>query len=236
MKLSTIVLLVFVFAGCTTSVKMGDRPANKIEIVDVKNYSLGEPATAYVGDPIVVRKSYKAVVKKDLYRANNDFVLEGGIGSVAIYLDGSAGNTYRIAGTNEKGNPALAIPNSTLMFGVNENSQWDQTVMSPSFWSSPVGSGSGYDLLPEDTTFSPVESTTPVSEAGYLNHELVFTGQGANGINLLYREYTFENMARSAYTQELVYPLDTDEIRFRNYQIDMVSVSSSEIKYIVNSD
>jgi len=53
---------------------------------------------------------------------------------------------------------------------------------------------------------------------------------------LLYREYTFENMARSAYTQELVYPLDTDEIRFRNYQIDMVSVSSSEIKYIVNSD
>ena len=44
MKLSTIVLLVFVFAGCTTSVKMGDRPANKIEIVDVKNYSLGEPA------------------------------------------------------------------------------------------------------------------------------------------------------------------------------------------------
>ena len=175
-------------------------------------------------------------VRSNGVEPNNDFLLEGGIGSVTVYLDGSAGNTFRIVGTNEKGNPVLAIPNSMLMFGVNENGQWDQTVMSPSFWSSPVGSGSGYDLTPGNTTFSPVESTTPVSEEGYLNHELVFTGQGANGISLLYREYTFENMARSAYTQELVYPLDTDEIRFRNYQIDMVSVSSSEIKYIVNSD
>ena len=65
------------------------------------------------------------------------------------------------------------------------------------------------------------ESRTPVSEKGYLNHELVFTGVGSNGISLLYREYTFEDMARSAFKQELVYPKDTDEIRFRSYQIEV---------------
>ncbi|ROQ48465.1 hypothetical protein EDB94_0332 [Marinobacter sp. 3-2] len=236
MRSLAVLISLFVISGCTTAVKMGERPPSSIENVDVKNYVLDEPTTAYVGDPVVVRKSYKAVVRKDLYKANNDFLLQGGLASTSLHLDAAAGDKFRVAGTNELGHPVLRIPGTIFMFGVDKNRQWDQTVMSPSFWTSPVGSGNQYTMSPADTTFTPVESRTPVSEAGYLNHELVFTGVGSNGLSLLYREYTFEDMARSAFKQELVYPKDTDEIRFRSYRLEVISVSPSELKYIVRSD
>jgi hypothetical protein len=236
MRSLAILISLFVISGCTTAVKMGERPPISVENVDVKNYTLDVPTTAYVGDPVVVRKSYKTVVRENLYQANNDFTLQGGLATTAFHLDAAAGDKFRIAGTNESGHPVLRIPGTVFMFGVNDNGKWDQTVMSPSFWTSPVGSGNQYTMSPADTTFTPVESRTPISEKGYLNHELVFTGIGSNGISLLYREYTFEDMARSAFKQELVYPKDTDEIRFRSYQIEVISVSPSELKYIVRSD
>ncbi|MEL7308070.1 MAG: hypothetical protein AAGK05_09515 [Pseudomonadota bacterium] len=226
-----------VLSGCasTSSVQLGKQPS-KIEQVDIKNYTLGEVKTAYVGEQIIVRKSYKASFKKDTYQALNDFVFEGGILSTSVNLQGTAGDTYKISGNNEKGNSVISIPSSIFMLGIDSNGQWDQTVMSNSYWTSPIGSGDTYTMTPIDTKFKLVESQVPLSENGYVNHEIVYTGQGANGISLLYREYTFENMARSDFKQELVYPIDSKEIRFRNYLIEVVSVSPSEIKYKVVSE
>lgn len=236
MKKKCILLMFFLASGCTTSMNMGDMSPSKIDNVDSKNYSIGVKKSVYVGEPIIVRKSYKAIIKKNLFKAGNDFSFQGGIASTSINLNSSVGDVFRVAGVNENNNPVVNIPGSIFMFGIDKNGNWDKSVMSPSFWTSPIGSGSQYVMTPPNTTFQPVESTVPFSAAGYINHEIIFTGINSSGINLLYREYTFEDMARSDFKQDLVYPMDTKEIRFRNYLIEVISVSSSEMQFIVKSE
>jgi hypothetical protein len=228
--------MALLLTGCTTAMKYGDVPESKLENVDFKNYELGKQSSAYVGEQLISRKKYQTLVKKNLFQAQNDFSLQGGLGATSINLSASAGDTFRVAGVNEHNNPVVNIPGSIFMFGISSSGQWDQTVMSPSFWTSPIGSGNQYKITPVNTDFKAVISQIPFSEAGYINHEIIFTGVGANGISLLYREYTFENMARSDFKQELVYPVNSKKIRFRNYQINLVSVSPSEIKYKVISE
>ena len=232
--LTSIFLILIV--GCTSTMKMEGVDKGEIRNIDFKSYTLDNPFTVYVGDSVLSRKSYEAVVRKDKLEALNSFTLKGGIATTSITLIGDKGDSYSIAGKNEKGHYVARIPNSIFMFGVNEQGRWDNTVMSSSYWTSPIGSGGQYKIEPEDTMFKVVESVTPVSELGYINHELIFTGVGANGITLLYREYTFENRARSAFSQELVYPKDSKNIRFRNYLLTILSVNSSELSVIVESE
>ena len=222
MKNLLIICAAVILTGCTTAMKVGDSSLSKIENVDYKNYSLGQKQTAYVGEQIISRKSYQAIVKNNLFQAQNDFSLQGGLGTTSINLNSSAGDTFRVAGQNEQNNPVVNIPGSIFMFGINDQGEWDETVMSPSFWTSPIGSGGQYKLIPSNTKFKAIESKVPFSEAGYINHEIIFTGVGTNGISLLYREYTFENMARSDFKQNLVFPVDSEELRFRNYLIELV--------------
>ena len=236
MRIASIILFMTLIAGCTSTMKMEGVDKGEIRNIDFKSYSLGTPFSVYVGDRVLSRKSYEAVVRKDNLEALNSFTLKGGIATTSISLIGDKGDRFSIAGKNEKGHYVARIPNSIFMFGVNEHGKWDNTVMSSSYWTSPIGSGGQYKIEPEDTLFKVVESTTPVSELGYINHELIFTGVGANGITLLYREYTFENRARSAFTQELVYPKGSKDIRFRNYSLTILSVNPSEISLIVNSE
>lgn len=222
--------------GCTTSMKVVEQSPSRVEQIDYKNYTIGKRNKAYVGEQVISRKSYKVVIKSNMFKAMNDFSLSGGVGATSINLSASTGDTFRIAGQNEMNNPVVNIPSSYFMFGISADGQWDKTVMSPSFWTSPIGSGEQYDMSPENTLFQKVESTTPFSQAGYINHEIIFTGVGANGISLLYREYTFENMARSDFKQELVYPINSNQIRFRGYLIDIHSVNSSEIEFTVANE
>lgn len=237
MKLKFItVFLILLTTGCTTSMQLHSTGDGKFSRVDEKNYKIGEEHTVYVGERVLARKSYETIVQTGYVEASNRFTLTGGMGSVAVSETGEKGDKYKIVGSNEKGNFAVAIPGTHLTFGVTQAGQWDKTIASPSFWTSPVGSGSAYQLKPPQTIFLPVESSTPLSEAGYINHELIYTGIGNDGIHLLYREYTFENMARSAFTQELVYPTDSKSIRFKNYKLKIVKATSSEITYVVETE
>ena len=236
MRRITIFTLIIFVVSCTSTMKMEGITKSEIRNIDFKSYEIGSSFTVYVGNSILARKSYEAIVRKDRVEALNSFTLKGGIATTSISLAGKKGDRYAIAGVNEKGHYVARIPGSIFMFGVDKLGHWDNTVMSSSYWTSPIGSGGQYKLEPEDTFFKVVESITPVSELGYVNHELIFTGVGANGITLLYREYTFENMARSAFTQELVYPKDSKEIRFRNYLITVISVTPSELKLSVKSE
>ena len=232
-----LVLFVAVFlGGCVSSVELSNKPTtttSSIEVIDYKNYTIGVPHKIFVGEKVISRKSYKVAVRNNIYRSDNDFTLRGGLGSVSINFNGHAGEDLQVGGYNENGNPVLIIPNYPFMFGIAPDGKWDNTVMSNSFWTSPIGSGSPYSMYPEDTIFRKAASKTPVSELGYVNHELIFTGVGSNGITLLYREYTFENIARTAFKQELVYPPQADEIRFRNYLVKVESVSSSTMVFTV---
>ncbi len=58
-------------------------------------------------------------------------------------------------------------------------------------------------------------------------------GISDKSMNLLYREYTKDNMAREAFFQNLTYPLATRTIRFKNIQIAVAEVTDDHIRYSV---
>lgn len=244
MKLLTYcaVILTGTFAsGCVSTLTLKDASETRIENIDNKNYELGRPAQAYVGQPLIARKKYKIIVKtNDALKAENNFKFTGGIGATSAKVIGSEGDSYRVMGVNEKGNLVIALPGTNMMIGIGSNGQWDQTVMTNSFWTSPVGgsSGSGYSMEPASTVFSATKKSSVYGEdtSNYINHELVYTGLSNFGISLLYREYTFSDIARAPFTQQLNYPSSSQYVRFRDYKLRLLSVTPESINYVVETE
>ncbi|MFH4792545.1 hypothetical protein WL045_08575 [Vibrio alginolyticus] len=235
-RLFALTLATTALAGCTSTANFTKTAPSRIESIDSRSYEVGVETKAYVGEEILTRKAYKTLVEPNAYQAKQEFFLSGGLSSVAVRLDGKKGDIYEIVGSNEKGNDLVMIPGSHLMFGIDNKGHWDNTVVSGSYWTSPVGSGSQYAMEPANAMFEKHDKRTPLEEYGYVNHELIFTGLSESGINVLYREYTFNNHARSAFTQELIYPKSTKTIRFRNYQLSIDSVTSESIVYTITND
>jgi hypothetical protein len=234
--LSATLAAAFMLSGCTSTMTPIPMNTGKISRIDEKSYTKGVSRAVYVGDAIVSRKAFDASISTDYMMSTEAFQLSGGALTTALNVTGRPGDKFRIIGTNENGNFVLAIPGSHLAFGVNTYGYWDNTVVSQSYWTSPIGSGSQYSMTPNNARFSKSESVMPLSTSAYINHELVFTGLGADGIHVLYREYTFENVARQAFSQELVYPANSGQIRFKNYVFDVKNVTSSEITVVITQD
>ncbi|WP_240917480.1 hypothetical protein [Pseudoalteromonas sp. Z9A6] len=235
MKYLKVIALTLLLSGCTNSMTTLPPESGKVTTIDYKSYELNETSSSYVGDPILTRKAYKAYVEKKRVTPSNNFQLTGGLATVAVALHANIGDQFQIVGINENGNRMIAVPGSHLSFGIDKSGLWDHTMASASYWSSPVGGGSPYTMSPDSTKFTVIESVTPLTESGYINHELIFTGKGSNGLHFIYREYTFENMAKQAFKQELIYPADSKEIRFKNYKIIIESSSSTELVYKIAS-
>ena len=96
----------------------------------------------------------------------------------------------------------------------------------------------GYTYSPDPPTvrLRPDFSTSAIRAAGYLNFELVYSGVTKDSIRLLYREYTQSDLARPAFSQELVYERDAGTLRFRNILIRVVQASGEQIKFVVLED
>lgn len=73
-------------------------------------------------------------------------------------------------------------------------------------------------------------------EGGFENFEIVFSGQDPDALHFLYREYSPDNLARPAYTQELTYPLGSETIQFRKLAIRVLRAEGSQISFVVESD
>ncbi len=69
-----------------------------------------------------------------------------------------------------------------------------------------------------------------------LSQEFVYNGRIGNELKFIYREYK-SNLARPAFTQELVYDLGiSEEIGFRDLKLKIISASNLDIQYEVISN
>ena len=71
---------------------------------------------------------------------------------------------------------------------------------------------------------------------GGLNFDITFTGIDASVMRFTYREFTSNDMARPAFFQDLTYPLSSRQIRFRDIQIEIASVTAEGVTYAVIAD
>jgi hypothetical protein len=139
----------------------------------------------------------------------------------------------------------------------NINGLWcilvDVTSEQNNTWGIPVkADGSVYDRLrrydvasqPRITNVSPQNLifTRTVTESvvrgasGYSNYELLFSGTDGRSLNLTYREYTDDDMARPAFSQNVVYESRLGQIRFRDTVIEVHEATNERIVYTIISD
>jgi hypothetical protein len=71
---------------------------------------------------------------------------------------------------------------------------------------------------------------------GYENYEIIYNGVNASGLNLTYREFSPDGLARVAFFQNLTYEKSAKIITFKRYKIEIESASSESIVYSVLND
>lgn len=69
-----------------------------------------------------------------------------------------------------------------------------------------------------------------------MRYELIYTGCIGDNITMVYREYTADDMARPAFSQNLSYSTKQRRIRFQNLSIEIISADNEKIKFKVLSD
>lgn len=90
----------------------------------------------------------------------------------------------------------------------------------------------GADSFPLDAAAFTVAKCTAAGGDGF-RRELVYTGVAKGVITLQYREFQ-NNMARSAFSQEVHYDLaEGDEIGFRGARLKILKATNASVKYVV---
>jgi hypothetical protein len=72
--------------------------------------------------------------------------------------------------------------------------------------------------------------------AGYTNYSLIYQGTNGDQINIGYREFTPDDLARAAYYQDLVYKAGEPSIRFRGLLLHVKAATNEEIVFTVLQD
>jgi hypothetical protein len=65
----------------------------------------------------------------------------------------------------------------------------------------------------------------------YENFEILYSGTSSASIRLLYREYTRLDLVRPGFSQELNYPADAKQIRFKGMLIDILSIGLNRTRF-----
>jgi len=97
--------------------------------------------------------------------------------------------------------------------------------------------GWSYNPVPSTVRLATCAPSTQIDASkGFVNFELVYSGTTRESFQLLYREYTKDDLARPAFSQTLVYEKERASIRFRNLQIDVHEASNEKIRFNIISD
>ena len=229
------VSLLFLSACVTTVGQYDGRITDRANVAST-SYDLGQVYRVTVGDNILKREQYTGYYVHNELQPTNSFVISGGLMSTAFSFQGSEEEIFPIVAQNNKGNPMFRIPGTRFMMGVGTDGYWDNTVASANAMTSPIGSGGQYSLTPSTTRFEAHKIFKWKKGTPYINHELLLTGFSSSGIHLLFREYTPNDLIRASFSQEAVYPLNSKNIEFKKYKLEILNQDSNSLTYKVVAD
>jgi len=233
---SLVILLSSVGCATITPVQPGSVSSER---VFAKNYSINEPQVKFIGEAIVSMKDFmlnKSFVPK--LKASQEFKVIDQLLSKAMYV-GAKDSIYPIvgqmedAGTHETLN-LIRMPNTEFLvrYAINESGYFNGTL---------VGAMNQLmfqtlKFVPDTVKFQQVVEEEVDMKSLYVNFEIIFTGMTNQSINMLYREYTPDNLAKPAFYQNLTFPTNSTYIRFKNVKIRIEDIDTQQIKYTVLTD
>lgn len=244
-------------AGCINSVDpVAD--SEKVEHRYRKNYTIGDKLVANVGEPLIVVQDFWLKTKQGKAAIPDQDVdvkiggFSGALGSPTFVF--KSGEKYQIKGTkeidgvtytvvatedmiqqlSEKRNLIRTNPNSWLGLLIKSDGTIDQSRI---WWQVPANgflqSGS---ISAPSVSFRMDKIETVLEQKGYENYEILYTGVNASGMNLTYREFSREGLARVAFFQNLTYELGVQNISFKKFRIAVESATSERIVFRVLDD
>ena len=241
LKFTTKVIALFIFilfTACATIQPLDTRKEGPLERVYTKNYTLGKTQSCYIGEPVVkVVDYYVRNVSTNKLKASNDFVVSGGPLLYSENITGSEGDTYQILGTVKYG----GVHHYAVNFGGNPLLRHFITYNGEFTGNScdingAMRSPPYFKIEPKTTRFLRHDEEHIETNRGYINYEIIYTGKSAASINLLYREFTSDNLAKPSFYQELTYGNNANVIRFKKLRIAIKSADNEMITYTVIND
>ncbi len=214
-------------AGCVAPSAFIDGPRDLgSEHKFSKNYQIGERKVVNVGDPIIRFQDYWVeTVELPVVVPNINVQLTHGLCKSSL----AKGAKYPIIGqVNVNGIEYFVIPNGSC----------------PSLLVTLDGRlhnrlyGGLYELNISDPFVRLVreKENNVNTKNGYENYEILYNGVNTNGLNMTYREFSPDGLARVAFFQSLTYEKNARIITFRKYKIEIERASSESIVYKVLTD
>lgn len=244
-----IVLIGFVFNGCSAGqlVKPLGKELVSSDEVFKKSYSLNKKYKVYIGNPLLKVENYQV----DIYNTSKVIPTESfTISSIAPLINKETiqdsftkDDKLDLIGSfvNPNDNLSYQIVNvpTTLPF------KFGMLIRDGKIYKNYVfGNNNTFDMptlyelkhTPSDVRLIPITETLVNTSQGMLNFEIIYNGIDNNTLNLIYREYTPENLARVAFFQTLKYDLKEKTIRFRDILIKLHNVNNEEIEFTILED
>jgi hypothetical protein len=237
------VCLVFSLAflgGCTTALQ----PESPRRLEDqrrfVKNYIVGQPMTVNVGDPMIKFQDFWIETTESPVATPDKTVnLKGGPIDVTLV----AGQKYPV-----RGRMVIEGENYSVVALTDNPVEYRAVLVKPDgtlhnrvAGANPAYKGlvlAVYTLTISDPAARMVRETNQNVKAskGYENFEILYTGTNASGLNLTYREFSPDGLARVAFFQNLTYEAGAKSIAFKKYKIAVDRASSESITFTVLVD
>lgn len=211
------------------------------EHVVTRSYQLGAPRTVTVGEPMVKVEDYWVeVTERPVAVPDKSFTLSGGV----VDLSFVGGREYPVRGRIDHGGGSYAVvPNSDnpsayqAALVAADGTPYSRIVTTgPQLYGDHVMVAYTMKATPADAKLIRQRATSVVSAKGFINYELLYTGMNASGINLTYREFSPEGMARVAFFQNLTYPSEAKTISFKQLRIGVEKASADGITFSVLED
>ncbi len=239
MKVTISLILLISLISCAYVAKPTSNTISQIKEVRLKNYTVGNKATSYVGEPIVRVKNYSVMEIESSMKATNDFNIKGGLLDVAVNVNGRRGQKFPIVGTvnvNGVDCKAIQIPGTHLVFGILPDGKFSERAAAFNYMYSPLKGVNVYTINPDHTRFLVAKEQHVLEDFPYENIEIIYSGKSEDAIHFLYREYTTTDLIRPAFSQELSFPPDSKSIRYKSYKITLYEVTPEKIVYTVVSE
>jgi hypothetical protein len=180
---------------------------------------------------------YASTVGQNKLKALNSFTITGGHLGWKLNIIGSPGQEFPVAGYIKRNgeNCYLMKPEENAGYALIVNPSGQFTGHA---WNIGVGVEAAYTFMidPPSSRFKQVLSEQVDASAGYVNYELIYSGKTSQSLNLLYREYTPEDLARPAFYQSLSYDADSKIIRFKKLKIEIGEANNEKITFAVLED
>jgi hypothetical protein len=221
--LSTVLL-----ASCATSLPM-TQPSIEVTHVYEKNFSLNMEQSAAVGQDMLRVKDYCLdKTTENAWEAKEPFEVAALITTLKFHA-----GIFPIDGRKEVGGQVYDLVHltpyngGTLPFLVDSDGHIAKVMNAVELAADDVR------ILPANFKMSKALKTKVDSSQGYTNFELIYTGQSNGTLHISYREYSPDDLARTAFFQELNYSSGQRAIRFRDIGIQVTSATNEQIVFKV---